>query len=137
MHVSDSIVRWCGGLCLPLHGLQCAFYLHVVSLGRKLHTPLVCVCTFLQNEGLYNIMLYDRISIMDIDMDHLAGPNRQTPGKRERTSLPWPREGMHVGEFYTQTATMYMSGKQCSNANFLVILDTLVHYSLCLCTHSL
>ena len=19
MHVSDSIVRWCGGLCLPLH----------------------------------------------------------------------------------------------------------------------
>ena len=88
MHVSDSIVRWCGGLCLPLHGLQCAFYLHVVSLGRKLHTHLVRVCTFLQNEGLYNIMLYDRISIMDIDMDHLAGPNRQNPGKRERTSLP-------------------------------------------------
>ena len=55
MHVSDSIVRWCGGLCLPLHGLQCAFYLHVVSLGRKLHTHLVRVCTFLQNEGLYNI----------------------------------------------------------------------------------
>ena len=61
MHVSDSTVRWCGGLCLPLHGLQCAFYLHVVSLGRKLHTQLVC---FLQNEGLYNIMLYDRISIL-------------------------------------------------------------------------
>ena len=20
MHVSDSTVRWCGGLCLPLHG---------------------------------------------------------------------------------------------------------------------
>ena len=92
MHVSDSTVRWCGGLCLPLHGLQCAFYLHVVSLGRKLHTHLVCVCTFLQNEGLYNIMLYDRISIMPkvkvIDMDHLAGTNRPTPGKRERKSLP-------------------------------------------------
>ena len=40
-------------------------------------------------------------------MDHLAGPNRQTPGKRERTSLPWPREGMHVGEFYTQTAKLF------------------------------
>ena len=76
------------GFCLPLHDLRCAFYLHVVSLGRKLHTHLVGVCTFLQNEGLYNIMLYDRISIMDIDMDQLAGPNRQTPGKRERTSLP-------------------------------------------------
>ena len=57
MHVSDSIVRWCGGLCLPLHDLRCAFYLHVVSLGRKFHTHLVCVCTFLQNEGLYNIIL--------------------------------------------------------------------------------
>ena len=64
MHVSDSIVRWCGGLCLPLHGLQCAFYLHVVSLGRKLHTHLVRVCTFLQNEGLYNIMLYDRMIVL-------------------------------------------------------------------------
>ena len=91
MPVSDSIVRWCGGLCLPLHGLQCAFYLHVVSLGRKLQTHLVCVCTFLQNEGLSNLMLYDHISIMPemdkvkvIDMDHLAGTNRQTPGKRER-----------------------------------------------------
>ena len=64
MQVSDSIVRWCGGLCLPLHDLQCAFYLHVVSLGRKLHTHLVCVCNFLRNEGLSNVMLYDRISMM-------------------------------------------------------------------------
>ena len=40
MHVSDSTIRWCGGLCLPLHDLQCAFYLHVVSLGRKLCTHL-------------------------------------------------------------------------------------------------
>ena len=62
--------------------------LHVVSLRRKLHTHLVCVCTFLQNEGLYNIMLYDRISIMPemdkvkvSDMEHLAGTNRQTPRK--------------------------------------------------------
>ena len=66
-----------------------SIYLHVVSLGRKLHTHLVCVCTFLQNEGLYNIMLYDRISIMpEMDkvkvVEHLAGTNRQTPGKRER-----------------------------------------------------
>ena len=65
MHVSDSIVRWCGGLCLPLHGLQCAFYLHVVSLGRKLHTHLACVCNFLQNEGLYNIMLYEYYARLD------------------------------------------------------------------------
>ena len=97
MHVSDSIVRWCGGLCLPLHGLQCAFYLHVVSLGRKLHTHLVCVCTFLQNEGLYNIiMLYDRISFMDIDMDYLAGPNRQTPGKRKDITSLAKRRYIHV-----------------------------------------
>ena len=53
MHVSDSTVRWCGGLCLPLHGLQCAFYLHVVSLGRKLPTHLICVCIFLRNEGVH------------------------------------------------------------------------------------
>ena len=54
MHVSDSTVRWCCGLCLPLHDLQCAFYLHVVSLGRKLctHLYIACVCNFLQNEGL-------------------------------------------------------------------------------------
>ena len=48
------------------------------------------VCTFLQNEGLYKIMLYDRISIMPkvkvIDMNHFAGINRLTPGKRERHS---------------------------------------------------
>ena len=56
MHASDSTVRWCGGLCLPLHSLQCAFYLHVVSLGRKLHTPFACVCNFLRNEGM--CMLY-------------------------------------------------------------------------------
>ena len=29
-----------------------------------LHTHLVCVCTFLQNEGLYNIMLYDRMIVL-------------------------------------------------------------------------
>ena len=40
VHVSDSTVRWCGGLCLPVHSLWCAFYLHVVSLGRKLHLYL-------------------------------------------------------------------------------------------------
>ena len=43
MHVSDSTVRWCGGLCLPLYDLECAFYLHVVSLGRKLHISHVFV----------------------------------------------------------------------------------------------
>ena len=52
-----------GGV-VPLHSVQCTFYLHVVSLGRKLHTHLACVCNFLQNEGLYNIMLCDCSSIM-------------------------------------------------------------------------
>ena len=82
MHVSDSIVRWCGGLCLPLHGLQCAFYLHVVSLGRKLHTHLVRVCTFLQNEGLYNMIVL------------VAYMYQQTDSRKKRKEIT--REGIYV-----------------------------------------
>ena len=63
MHVSDSTVRWCGGLCLPLHDLQCAFYLHVVSLGRKLPTHLACVCNFCKMKACIRC-IYDHISIM-------------------------------------------------------------------------
>ena len=55
--------------------------------GSYIHILYVFV-SFCKMKACIIFMLYDFISIMDIDMDHLAGPNRQTPGKRERTSLP-------------------------------------------------
>ena len=42
----------CRAVFIEIHdtALQCAFYLHVVSFGRKLQTFLVCVCNFLLTE---------------------------------------------------------------------------------------
>ena len=89
MHVSDSTVRWCGGLCLPLHDLQCAFYLHVVSLGRKLHAHLACVCNF---EGLYYYYArLDKVKVIDMN------PQQEPTYRLRGNSLPLLREGIYVG----------------------------------------
>ena len=60
--------------------LQCAFCLHVVSLGRKLCT---CVRNFLQNEGVNGCLVLCLGKMEVIDMVCLAGTNSGSGRKRK------------------------------------------------------